>query len=104
MSDQKVYVLANLVINDKETYRLYEKGFFPLLKKHGGEFITFDNDVRHFEGDTKIEGRIIIFTFPSPESADNWFNDPDYQELAKKRRVSTVLKNLTMVKSLPPRN
>jgi uncharacterized protein (DUF1330 family) len=104
MSDQKVYVLANLVINDKETYRLYEKGFFPLLKKHGGEFITFDNDVRHFEGDTKIEGRIIIFTFPSPEAAEGWYNDPDYQELAESRRVSAVLKNLTMVKSLPPRN
>tara|TARA_B110000285_G_C14572840_1_gene358643 strand:+ start:81 stop:371 length:291 start_codon:yes stop_codon:yes gene_type:complete len=56
MSDQKVYVLANLVINDKETYRLYEKGFFPLLKKHGGEFITFDNDVRHFEGVADLNG------------------------------------------------
>ena len=33
MSDQKVYIIANLVINDKDTYRIYEKGFFPLLKK-----------------------------------------------------------------------
>ena len=56
------------------------------------------------EGETKIEGRIIIFTFPSSESANNWFNDPDYQELAESRRASTVLKNLTVVKSLPPRN
>ena len=104
MSDQKVYVIANLVINDKDTYRIYEKGFFPLLKKYDGEFITFDNEAKHFEGETKIEGRIIIFTFPSPENAENWFNDPDYQELAKNRRASTVLKNLTMIKSLPPRN
>ena len=104
MSDQKVYIIANLVINDKDTYRIYEKGFFPLLKKYGGEFITFDNDAKHLEGEVKIEGRIIIFTFPSVETAENWFNDPDYQELAENRRSSTVLKNLTMVKSLPPRN
>ena len=37
MSDQKVHVIANLVINDKDTYRVYEKGFFPLLKKYNGE-------------------------------------------------------------------
>ena len=104
MSDQKVYIIANLVINDKDTYRIYEKGFFPLLKKYDGEFITFDNDAKHLEGEVKIEGRIIIFTFPSVETAENWFNDPDYQELAENRISSTVLKNLTMVKSLPPRN
>ena len=104
MSDQKVYIIANLVINDKDTYRIYEKGFFPLLKKYDWEFITFDNDAKHLEGEVKIEGRIIIFTFPSVETAENWFNDPDYQELAENRRSSTVLKNLTMVKSLPPRN
>jgi uncharacterized protein (DUF1330 family) len=104
MPDQKVYIIANLVINDKDTYRIYEKGFFPLLKKYDGEFITFDNDAKHLEGEVKIEGRIIIFTFPSVETAENWFNDPNYQELAENRRTSTVLKNLTMVKSLPPRN
>ena len=104
MSDQKVHVIANLVINDKETYRIYEKGFFPILKKHGGEFITFDNDARHFEGVTKVEGRIILFTFPSPEAAEGWYNDPEYQELSENRRASTILKNLTMIKSLPPRS
>ena len=104
MSEQKVYVLANLVINDKDTYRNYEKGFFPILNKHGGEFITYDNDTKHFEGTTPIEGRLVIFAFPSPEAADAWYNDPDYQELSENRRSSTVLKNLTMVKSLPSSN
>ena len=104
MSEQKVYVLANLVINDKDTYRNYEKGFFPILNKHDGEFITYDNDTKHFEGTTPVEGRLVIFTFPSTEAADAWYNDPDYQELSENRRSSTVLKNLTMVKSLPSRN
>ena len=53
MSDQKVHVIANLVINDKDTYRVYEKGFFPLLKKYNGEFITFDNEAKHLNPPTE---------------------------------------------------
>ena len=34
MSDQKVYVIANLIINDKDTYRIYEKGFFHIFDKY----------------------------------------------------------------------
>ena len=40
MSDTAVYIIANLVTHDKAEYLKYEKGFFPLLKKHGGSFIT----------------------------------------------------------------
>ena len=46
----KVYMLVNINIEDKETYLNYEKGFFPILKKHGGEFITFDDEIEHLEG------------------------------------------------------
>ena len=44
MSDVAVYIIANLVTHDKEEYLKYEKGFFPLLKKHGGSFITYDDE------------------------------------------------------------
>ncbi len=40
---EKVYVIANFEINNPEEFRNYEKGFFGILKKHGGEFITFDD-------------------------------------------------------------
>ena len=40
MEDVKVYMVVNLDIEDKDTYLKYEKGFFPILKKYGGEFIT----------------------------------------------------------------
>ena len=44
MSDSPVYVIANLVIDDSDRYREYEKGFFPLLKRHDGKLITLDHD------------------------------------------------------------
>ena len=103
MSDIPVYIIANLVIHDKDEYLKYEKGFFPLLKKHGGSFITFDDSIKHLEGTEPRPGRIIIFQFPSEAVADTWYNDPEYQALSEHRRAGTELKSLTMVHNLPPR-
>ena len=64
MSDAPAYMLANLVINDVDEYRKYEKGFFPILKRFGGEFLTFDDQPHTFEGTTPPEGRLILFKFP----------------------------------------
>ena len=100
----EVYMVVNLEIEDADNYRNYEKGFFPMLKKHGGRFVTFDDTVEHLEGHTPVKGRIIIFAFPSERKAKEWFNDPEYQELSKIRRSSTSIASLTMVKGLPPRN
>ena len=62
MDEVKVYMVANLQIHDAERYREYEKGFFPILKKHGGEFITYDDNIIHFEGDTPLIKVIVDVT------------------------------------------
>jgi uncharacterized protein (DUF1330 family) len=103
MSDTPVYIIANLVTHDQAEYLKYEKGFFPLLKKHGGSFITFDDNIKHLEGTEPRPGRIIIFQFPSEAAAETWYNDPEYQALSEHRRAGTELKSLTMVHGLPPR-
>ena len=38
MSDVPVYMVVNLAVTDADTYRKYEKGFFPMLKKYGVSF------------------------------------------------------------------
>lgn len=103
MSDAAVYLIANLVVEDPNEYRKYEKGFFPILKRFGGEFVTFDDSHEHLEGDTPLEGRVIIFKFPSEEVAKSWYNDDEYQALSEFRRAGTTLKSLTLVHGLPPR-
>ena len=102
MSDVKVYMLANLQIHDAEKYRLYEKGFFPILKKHNGEFITYDDNIVHIEGQTPMKGRIILFSFPSAKHADEWYSDPEYQAISEHRRSGTT-STITRIKGLPPR-
>jgi uncharacterized protein (DUF1330 family) len=103
MSDVPAYVIANFTIEDNEEYRKYEKGFFPILKKHGGSFFTFDDNTKHLEGTDPRPGRMVIFQFPSETAADAWYNDPEYQALSEHRRAGTNLVSMTMVHGLPPR-
>ena len=102
MDEVKVYMVANLQIHDAERYREYEKGFFPILKKHGGEFITYDDNIINVEGDNYVKGRVIIFSFPNEAAADKWYNDPEYQEISKYRREATTTQ-LIRVKGMLPR-
>ena len=103
MSDVPVFVIANFTVHHADTYRVYEKGFFPILKRHGGSFHTYDDKPVTFEGDAPREGRMVIFQFPSEQAATDWYNDPDYQALSEHRRAGTELQFITMVHGLPPR-
>ena len=105
MSDNiTVYMVVNLSINDRDKYRVYEKGFFPFLKKYNGTFITYDDSPVCLEGDTpKQFDRVIIFSFPSELDADNWWADEGYQELSKHRRNATNI-TLQRVKGIPSRS
>ena len=103
MTDLPVYAVVNLIINDAATYRQYEKGFFPLLKRYGGELVTFDDDAFTLEGFSPRTGRMIILKFPSEAQIRAWYADPDYQALSEHRRAGTRLEFLTAVRGLPPR-
>jgi len=103
MSDITVYHVVNLKIKDIDKYRVYEKGFFPILKKHNGSFITFDDSPVCLEGDQpKQFDRVIMFSFPTEKDADNWWADPEYQELSKYRRAGAEI-TLQRVKGMAPR-
>ena len=103
MSDAPAFMLANFVVHNADEYRKYEKGFFPILKKHGGSFFTYDDNTIHLEGAGPREGRVVIFQFPSEDAALAWYNDPEYQALSEFRRAGTELQFITLVHGLPPR-
>ncbi len=103
MSSDSVYIIANITIEDASKYRQYEKGFFPILKRFGGEFLTYDDATTHLEGINPRPGRVVIIKFPSEAQAVAWYSDKDYQQLSENRRAGTTLEFLTLVHGIPPR-
>lgn len=103
MSDVPVFMVVNLTITDRDEYRKYEKGFFGLLKKYKGSFVTYDDDPETLEGASPRSGRMIIFSFPSESAGKAWYADAEYQSLSEHRRAGTKMEFLTMVHGLPPR-
>ncbi len=103
MSNIPVYMVVNLAVTDVNEYRQYEKGFFPILKRFGGQFVTFDDNPITLEGVAPRSGRMIIFSFPSEQAAKDWWADAEYQALSEHRRAGTKMEFLTMVHGLPPR-
>ena len=104
MAEIPVYVVANFVIDDPEVYRNYEKGFFQILKRHGGEFFTFDDHSDTVEGNAPLDGRVALFRFPNEKAARSWYADPEYQAISEHRRAGSSLRFLTFVHGTPPRD
>lgn len=95
--DKSVHLIGNFTIHDAGKYRIYEKGVFSLLKRHGGRLVAYDDQVLTFEGSSPREGRMVILKFESERQAAAWYTDPDYQALSEHRRAGTDLKFLTLV-------
>ena len=104
MSDAPCYIIANFQIDDADTYRNYEKGFFPILQRHEGEFITYDDNTDTLEGESPRSGRVVLFKFPSEDQARAGYADPEYQALCEYRRAGTRMEFLTLIHGLPPRD
>lgn len=97
-----VHFVAHFVVTDPDRYRVYEKGFFPILKSHGGRFVTYDDDATILEG-ARESGRTVILEFDSEEQCLDWWNSPEYQELAEHRRQGTTTHSICIVHPPPPR-
>ena len=71
------YVIAMMSIHDPETYKKYTDLTPPIVKKHGGKFLTRGEKVTTIEGE-EYTARMVILEFPSEDHVRAWFADPDY--------------------------
>lgn len=87
------YVIAMMTVNDAEAYAKYTDRTPPIVKKHGGKFLTRGEAFSCPEGQA-YDGRLVILEFPSKAHVDNWFNDPDYQEAMEFRHAASTMNYL----------
>jgi len=82
------YVIALLVIKDREGYNEYRAGVHEILTKYNGEILVSNEDFEVIEGEWPYTKTVVI-RFPSVEEAKRWYKAPEYQEVAQHRFRST---------------
>lgn len=87
------YVVATMTIHDPETYRKYTALTPPLVKRHGGRFLTRGDAVETAEGEPFTE-RMVILEFPSRKHVADWLADPDYVAASKFRHAASTARLL----------
>jgi len=83
-----VYIINNMVIRDRDEYRIYERAFLPTFLRYGGEVLVVQDDPRAHEGNWPYS-RTIILRMPSREKALAWYESPEYQAIVRHRWNST---------------
>ena len=89
------YVISMMTINDAETYKKYTDLTPPIVKKHGGRFLTLGEAFTCVEGQD-YDGRLVILEFPSKANVEAWFADPDYQQAMVFRHASSTMNYLLL--------
>lgn len=89
------YVVSMMSIHDVETYRKYTDRTPPLVRKHGGRFLTRGEAFTCVEGND-YDGRLVILEFPSRADVEAWFHDPEYQEAMVFRQAASTMHYLLL--------
>lgn len=87
------YVVSMTSVHDAETYRSHTDRTPPIVRRHGGKFLTRGEDLTCVEGQD-YGGRLVLLEFPSEQHVEAWFNDPDYQEAMEFRHRSSTMNYL----------
>ena len=87
----KAYLVVDLSIHDAEGFGPYTANIPAVIAKHGGKFIVRAAVPTPVEGDWSPE-RMVIVEFPARQNAEQFLQDPRFQELAKIRRKATISK------------
>lgn len=96
------YVIAQMTVNDIDTYYEYASRLFETTGDFGGKLLAA-NDAEVREGDVPYL-RTVIGEFPSLEQARAWYDSEKYQAIIHLRQNATR-GTLLMVEGIvmPPR-
>ncbi len=90
-----VYLVAQIRIDDRETYRKYEVGFGEIFQKYAGESVAFTENPDIIEGEWPYS-RTVLLRFPSKGEFHAWYDSDEYQELVKNRWASSEANIIVM--------
>lgn len=83
-----VYAIVQVDVTDPEAYGEYAKLAAPAVEKYGGEFLARGGEVEVMEGTSRA--RCVIIKFKDMETANTFYNGPEYQEALVHARPAAV--------------
>lgn len=94
------YVVVDVDVKDRETYKEYRERAGPTVAAAGGRYIVRGGEVTHLEPGWDVH-RFVILEFPDVAAAKAWYESPDYQRVLPIRLRSTVSR-MMVVEGLDP--
>ncbi len=79
------YVIADITVNDTETYTGYQALTPATIEKYGGRFVIRGGAHELIEGDWQ-PGRMVMLEFNDMEALKRWYYSPEYTEARKIRQ------------------
>lgn len=92
------YVVAQINVNDPETYQGYIKLVLPTIEAYGGEFLARGGKSQSYEGEPAGDRNVII-RFPSYDAAHDWYHSDEYAH-AKSIRMSASSSVQTIIEGV----
>jgi uncharacterized protein (DUF1330 family) len=84
-----VYAIAQLTITDRATYSRYQQRFMGVMNRYKGRLLAADEAPKVLEGSWNLD-KVVLMSFPDETTFREWFESPDYQEIAKDRKAGST--------------
>ncbi|MEA2288210.1 MAG: hypothetical protein QOD55_207 [Solirubrobacteraceae bacterium] len=78
------YLILDIHVKDPEEYAAYRERSPATVEAYGGKYLVRGGDFEVVEGEWQPE-RIVVLEFPSAERAREWYQSPEYREIAPMR-------------------
>ena len=88
-TDMAAYLIADIMIDDPDTYDEYVRQVSRIIVNHGGSYLARGGRVVPLSRDWHPE-RVIVISFPSLEAARRCFDSEEYRQIAPIREASAT--------------
>lgn len=92
------YIIAQIFVEDAESYRNYMRGFRAMFGGYRGAVLVADDNIEVIEGDWPYN-RTAVIRFDDADEARRWYQSDAYQAAAL-HRLSSARTNLILAQGL----
>ena len=83
------YLIAQLNMTDKESFKLYAETVPEYVKKFGGKYLVRAGEFKSMQGNWDFTRNVII-QFPTYEKALEWYDSEEYKPVKPIRLANSV--------------